>query len=260
MDKNRLWLIGAVLVAGCLVAGGWFLGIQPQLDAAQTALQQRASVEETNQTDEAVLAGLRADYSRLPQLEDQLSTLEASVPADSAAPALVKELDALSSSAGVTITDFTMSDAQAYTPVATASTSAGSSSSTGSASSGTSATGTSAASSGTTSTTDATTPSAAASTTAGAPPVSNPLITASNFVAQPVTVTVSGSYAAVLRYLQGLQTGARLFLVDSIAISSSANSTAGTVQAQIGGLVYSLVSYDSPAVSGSSATTDASGG
>jgi Tfp pilus assembly protein PilO len=227
MDRNKLWLIGAVLVAGCLVAGGWFVGIQPQLVTAENALQQRTTVKTTNLQDEAILEGLRSDYSKLPQLEDQLSSLQASVPESSAASDLVKELDALSASSGATVTDFTMSDAQAYAPVAAAASPSGSSSAT---------------------TTSSTTSSSSNTSAAGVPPIKNSMITASNFAAQPVTVTVSGSYGQVLAYLQGIQTGPRLFLVDSIAINSSSSSSgstaSGLVQAEIGGLVYSLTSYD----------------
>ena len=30
VDKNRLWIICSVLVMALVVAGGWFLGVQPQ--------------------------------------------------------------------------------------------------------------------------------------------------------------------------------------------------------------------------------------
>ena len=48
MDKNRLWIIGAVVVMVAIVALGWVVAIQPQLDAAAAADAQRATVDATN--------------------------------------------------------------------------------------------------------------------------------------------------------------------------------------------------------------------
>ena len=68
----------------------------------------------------------------------------------------------------------------------------------------------------------------------------NALITAQSLAALDVGITVSGDYGRVLEFVDGLQTGARLFLVTGITTQRDADS-AELVEASISGLVYVLV-------------------
>lgn len=228
MDKNRLWMIGSVLVMVVVLVGGVLLGIQPQLAAAAAANEQRASVEASNAGQAAVLEQLKKDFEGLDTLKDELAPLSASVPSGTRMPAFIKQLDALAIGTQVTLDGFTISDAVPYTPVeAPAAPDAASDAAS-----------------------PATSPDAAVAPTAGVPPVTNEQITADNFASMVVTVTVSGSYANALSFVDGLQSGERLFLVSGLTTTAKESieeeSSSGEVTASITGLIYVLVP---PAVS-----------
>jgi Tfp pilus assembly protein PilO len=239
VDKNKLWIIGAVIVMAVIAAGGWTLGVQPQLAISASADAQRVTVQAANAASAETLAKLESDYKSLPTLKSQLASLSQSVPTGTEIPAFVDELNALAATDSVTVDGMTVSDAQPYVavtpPTATAATSATSSTATPSPSP-----------------TPTPAPTAAApAPTAGVPPVTSPLITPANFVSIPVQVTISGSYANVLDFVHGLQTSSRLFLITTLATSAS-STTPGLVDGKIGGFVYVLI----PAAS---ATTPAAG-
>lgn len=238
MDKNRLWIIASVLVMALVLAGGWFLGVQPQLAAIADAESQTASVQQTNDTYAQTLARLKKDSEDLPALKAKLASLAASVPEGSAIPAFIDQLNALYAATNVVCVDQAFSDAVAYTPVVPPAPTA-----TATAAPGAAAT-----------PTPTPTPTAAA----GAPPVVNSLITGSNFAARPVTVTVRGQYGDILNFVNGLQSGARLFLVTSFstAATSDAAAPAGSLDAKVSGYVFSLTPADQK---GGSTTTPGAG-
>lgn len=223
MDRNRLFVIGAVVVMVAIVALGWVLGIQPQLVAAASADQDRATAQTQNQASGAVLAKLKSDYAQLDTVKQQRDTLRAAIPADAEMPAFVDELDALAAQNHVVIKAITVSDAQPYAPPAPP----------------VAAPAAKTSSTATPAPTDA--PAPASVTTpvqTGAPvAVSDSRITAKNFSAIPVQVTVTGSYGDALNFVKGLQMGQRAFLQSSF--SSTASTTgSGSVNASIGGFVY----------------------
>ncbi len=223
MNKNRLWMIASVLVMVLVLVLGVLLSIQPQLSSAAAADEQRASVEASNAGQSAVLAKLKTDFEGIDKLKAELAPLSDSVPRGTEMPAFVNQLDALAGASQVTLTGITVADAVPYAPVAAPVVAAPA------ATEGEAAT-------------PAPTPSAAPST-AGVPPVSNPSITAENFASLALTVTVSGSYGNALNFVNGLQTGKRLFLVSGLSTSkdTAAGSRSDTVTATITGLVYVLV-------------------
>jgi Tfp pilus assembly protein PilO len=208
-----------------VVAGlGWFLGIQPQLSAVAAADDQRAAVAVTNATSESALAKLKSDFRNLSSLKGELATLTESVPSGSEMPAFVNELNSLVVAHGVTFVGMSVSDAQQYKAVAPPAAATPSSGSTD---------------------TPSPTPSATASPapgvpTAGLPPVTNALITPTNFAAVPVQLSVQGGYTNVLDFVEGLQTGSRLFLVNSLSTTSSSLAP-GVVDGKISGLIYVLI-------------------
>jgi Tfp pilus assembly protein PilO len=239
VDKNKLWIIGAVIVMAVIAAGGWVLGIQPQLAVATAADAQRATVQSSNAASAIALAQLERDYKALPSLKSQLASLTRSVPTGTEIPAFVDELNALAATDSVTVVGMTVTDAQPYVAVTPPTATAASTST--------------APSTATPSPTPSPAPTAAAAAvpTAGVPPVTSPLITPTNFAAIPVQVSVSGSYANVLDFVHGLQTASRLFLITTIA-STASTTTPGLVDGRIGGFVYVLVP-------GATATTPAAG-
>ncbi|GAB3121815.1 type IV pilus inner membrane component PilO [Glaciibacter psychrotolerans] len=224
MDKNRMWAIGSILLMAALVVGGWFLAVQPQLALAQVATMQRATVEATNATHAAGLEKLKKDFANIETLKQELAPLDASVPTDTEVPAFLEQLDAMTSAALVRLDSVTMSDPQPYTPVVPVEAPV--------------AAGTEAAPAPIDGV-DAV-PAAPA---AGAPPVTNSLITASNFASLPVQINVSGSYDSVLNFVKGLQSGTRLFMATGLTTATD-TSTPGSVTATVSGLIYVLVPTD----------------
>ncbi|MET0955641.1 MAG: hypothetical protein ABWY68_06780, partial [Cryobacterium sp.] len=83
------------------------------------------------------------------------------------------------------------------------------------------------------------------------PPVTNAKITTDNFASLAITVTVKGSYANALQFVNGLQTGGRLFLVSGLVTSRGAGegseAAPDDVTATISGLAYVLVPGTEPA-------------
>lgn len=250
MDRNRLWLIGSVLLMVVAVALGWFVGVAPQLSAIASADAQRAQVQQLNARHQATLARLKKDFAQLGVLQGRLADLSGSVPGDSASSAFVDEVDSVAGSAGVTVTGVSIADAQPYVPVSPPASSGGSGGSGGQPSSTGSATPSASPAASPTST-PAPTPAPAPTPVAGMPPVTSPELTSSNFSSLAVTLSVSGGYAQILAFVDGMQSAKRLFLVDGITTApvQSAGSGAGAAGSQtatVSGLLY-VVSSDGSA-------------
>ncbi|MET3564970.1 Tfp pilus assembly protein PilO [Leifsonia sp. 563] len=236
MDKNKLWIIGSVLVMAVVLALGWFLGISPQLASAASASLQRLDVQTLNATQEATLEKLKKDYASMDELNGQLAELSQSVPSDAAADAFVDEVDAIGGAAGVIVAGITVADAKPYEPVSAPAPAGGAASPAPTPT----ATPTPAA-------TPAPTPTADPTPAPGMPPVTSPKITAANFSSLAVTLTVRGTYAQTLAFVEGLQHGKRLFLVSGITTSSTSGTTsstsalaAGMESATITGLIFAV--------------------
>jgi Tfp pilus assembly protein PilO len=86
----------------------------------------------------------------------------------------------------------------------------------------------------------------------------SPLVTADNFIAIPITLTVDGSRPQVIQFLNDLQYGKRLFLVIKLSIAQSTAAVAVSPDAKdappvetayegnISGFVYVLVDPSAP--------------
>lgn len=185
MNKNRMWVIGAILAMVVLVAGGWIIGISPQLTTVASANRDRATVIASNSRNEILLAKLKRDYENIDALKNQVSTLHQSVPTTADVSSFVTELNSLANARKVTLKSINVSDARAYTP---------------------------------------TTQAAAAKTTTSSSPQTNPKITTTNFVTIPVTIGVTGDYSKVLDFVNDVQLGRRLFLVSTFSSMGATNS------------------------------------
>ena len=185
MKKNRMWVIGAVVVMVVTLAGGWLIGIAPQLTAVASAHRDRATVIAANNRNEILLAKLKRDYENIDALKNQVSTLQESVPTAAEVSSFVTELNSLANARKVTLKSITVSEAKAYIP---------------------------------------TTQAVAAKTNPSGSPQTNPKITTSNFVTIPVTIGVTGDYGKVLDFVNDLQLGRRLFLVSTLTSMGATNS------------------------------------
>lgn len=213
MNKNRMWVIGTILAMVVTVAGGWLIGIAPQLAAAASANTDRANVMAANARNEILLAKLKRDYQNIDALKNHVSTLKESVPTSADISSLVTELNSLANARKVTLKSITVSDAKPYTPATQA-------------------------------------VAATAGKTSNSPQT-NSKITSTNFVTIPVQITVTGDYGKVLDFVNDVQLGQRLFLVSTLSSTGSTDSkgakgnptTSGgsqKVDSSIGGYIYVL--------------------
>lgn len=223
MNKHRLSLATAGIAAVAIVAGGWFLGVQPQLAAASTGESQRESIETANTENQKELSRLATQYQNLDSMKSGLAELQASIPSTAQTTSFVREVNSAAVSSGVTITTITIADAQAYqAPEGTGSTVAA----------GGSAAATSAPSA-------SPSPSATAAPTTPVAPEqhTDASITGANFTVIPVTVAINGEYDKALDFTRSLQSGQRLFLVNTLSATSS---DGGEQMWSLGGFVYVL--------------------
>ncbi len=250
MDRNRLMMIGAVLAAVVVIAGGFFLGVSPQLTAAGTAQANTATVNAQNTTLNSNLVTLKSQYSKLDSLKTQLGVLKESVPTTAATAAFISEVNGLAKSTGVTLKSLTIGDALAYVAPTTTTTPTSSASPSASASA---------------------TPAPTVAATPTAPTLAtSPLITATNFSDLPVSVSVQGTYTQGLAFLEGLRTGKRLFVSSTISYNASSTTTTGSGSSSsapsssgldwtIGGLIYALTDSTTATQQQSTATSTAAG-
>jgi Tfp pilus assembly protein PilO len=250
MDRNRLWILGAVLVIGATAVLGWLLGISPKLGEARAADIERVSVEAQNSAYRTQLETLKAQFESIGELRTELATLRQAVPSEADLPEFLRQLDDIGRAHSVTFSSIQVSDAKPYAPilpsepVATAEAPARGA-------------------------TDAVALAAASPPAAADTPAVTSRVTAANFVAIPVSLTVDGGYDNVLAFIKGVQDGSRLMLVTAFntnaapdgdgAVSSAATAStaadttgfhAATVTGTISGFVYVLLNSGEGAAAG----------
>lgn len=213
MKKNRMWVLGSILVMMVTVGGGWLVGIAPQLAVAAHANSDRANVMSANTRNEILLAKLKRDYQNIDALNSQVSTLRESVPTSADISSFVTELNTLANARKVTLKSIAVSDAKPYTP---------------------------------------TTQASSAKSKTASTPQTNPKITSANFVTIPVQIAVTGDYGKVLDFVNDVQLGRRLFLVSTLSsmgatsskgVKGSPTTSGGSqkVDSSIGGYIYVLL-------------------
>jgi Tfp pilus assembly protein PilO len=117
MNKNRMWVVGAVLAIFVIIAIGWLIGIAPQLAVATSAKNDRSNVMIANARNQILLAKLKRDYQNIDALKNQISNLQESVPPAANIPSFVTELNSLANARQVTLKSIAVSDAKPYTPI-----------------------------------------------------------------------------------------------------------------------------------------------
>ncbi|WP_426724342.1 hypothetical protein [Curtobacterium flaccumfaciens] len=240
MTRNRLNMLLAVVAMVVVALAGFFLGVQPHLAQAASDRTDQVSVDATNRTTAAELARLKDRAKSLPAMKAELAVLTTSVPSSANMSSFYGAVDGVAARAGVKVSAITTSDAVAYTAPVAASTAAGTEDSSASV---------------TDEATDEATPEpTAASTGAATAPVTDPAISAANFSAIPVSVSVDGSFDQALSFVGGMQDGARLFLVTTVSSSISQDSTdpaaAAATTWTFGGYVYVLTADSDTATNG----------
>jgi Tfp pilus assembly protein PilO len=223
VDKNRIWMLGSVVVMVAVVALGFLLGIQPHLKTVAAARADSAAVTAVNLAQTATLDKLKQDFAGIDEVRAELEPLNLSVPTGTEMATFVSQLSALAARSQVTVSSITIADAVAYTPVVATPAEAP------------------APVADDAEATEAVPAEVGPVDIAGIPPVVDPLITADSFASLNVQISIQGDYDRVLEFVDGLQTGGRLFLVSGISTSSSTGEGSDGVEATISGLVYVLV-------------------
>jgi Tfp pilus assembly protein PilO len=234
MDRNRLWMLGAAVLICAIAVLGWLLGIAPKLSEASAANTERANVEVQNATYHNQLAALKTQFENIGDLKSKLAGLREAVPAEPEIPALIGQLGAIGQQHEVTLTSIIVSDAQPYAPevrAAPAPVEATPAGTTAAPAAGAPAAGTEAAAADT-GAAAASTPAAPAAPAPPATPVvpvsaeAQARVTAGNFVAVPISLSVAGGYDNVLAFIEGLQKGTRLAMVTTFTTSAADPSAA----------------------------------
>ena len=213
MTTTKWWTAGAALVMVVIVALGWVLGIEPRLTEARVADEERATVVTLNASYEDVLVKLKKLDEDLPALSSELDSLRAALPADAQISTLLGQLNALAAESGVVLTaitagvpaPFESADVAAETPVAAGEGEADA---------------------------DEAGADEAGADAAAAPVQAGP----DNFVSVPISVTAAGAAPGVLDFVQRVQFGTRLFVVDGLTVIYEEASGSVTIE----GLVYVL--------------------
>ncbi len=215
-NRLTMLIVGVLAIAG--LAGGWFLGVEPQLSAASATDVQLEQAVNQNQVTQAQVISLKATKSKLPALNAALSKLKLAVPEGVDGSALLAAVSAMASSAGASISGFALTAPGPYVvpvvavaPVATA---------------------------GPTGTTNTNAAPAAATATALVP-YSDPAISPSNFAVIPFTTSATAANPqALLNFLQSLQTADRLVLVTAAGLAAPAAGQPAVYTLTVSGSVY----------------------
>ncbi len=115
-STTRYWTIGGVLVIVVVLVLGFFLGVQPQLQAAQLAQRNLTDVRAQNQLERAELEALRQQFEMLPEITAERDALRLSVPSTAAIEDFTTQLSAQLAANGVTLVSFGASGASAFAP------------------------------------------------------------------------------------------------------------------------------------------------
>ncbi|MBF0687597.1 MAG: hypothetical protein IR158_07490 [Cellulomonas sp.] len=99
------WIGGTAVVAVLILLAAWFLLLSPLREDAASVRAQVETTEQQNDLLELQVAGLRADFAKLPEYKAELETLRVGVPRALDSSPLLRELDALAVASGVQLLD-----------------------------------------------------------------------------------------------------------------------------------------------------------
>ncbi|WP_375480913.1 hypothetical protein [uncultured Jatrophihabitans sp.] len=190
-QTERLWVVGAALVALIMAAVGYFLLIGPERSRAASVRRDASDTSFQTATLQSRIASLTAQSKQLTTYRAALAKAQRALPtADdrTATPQLIRDLASTASATSTAITSLTVGQPTALTPSTPA-------------------------------TPTASSPSSSGSTSAGTAAPATPTSTLSSIA---VGATVSGVPAALNSFLSAVQTtGSRALLVTSVTLSKT---------------------------------------
>ena len=170
MSIQRIWVFGSILLAAAILLLGWFLAIQPLLASASVANDQRIQVESENVGHAAKLEELKVQYADIESLRADLADQQIALPPSEAPDALIDEISALATRAGVRLASTGTTAAVAFIP---------------------------------------------------REGLDSGSVNESNFLTMPVSITIEGKYANVLKFIDDVQNGKRLFVPDTLTFAGN---------------------------------------
>jgi hypothetical protein len=227
---DRLWSIGAALIASGVVAGVWFGMISPDLTATSRARDDLSAVEQQNALHATRIAELEAEALRMPTLTDARAQLAEGVPDSLDYTRFMRQVEAYAAEAGVLVSGITSLDAVPYlpplddpvaahlAPEGDADAEAGG---------------------------DA--PAETAAEQAGAPmPLTDPLVGEHNLTVTQFSITAKGDRAPLAEFLHRLQLGSRIVSITTAVFGPDPDDETRQ-QVEITGQLYVLTSDAAPA-------------
>lgn len=245
--KKSTWIGGTVVASLAIVAGSWFLAISPTLADAADSTSQAATTRQQNDLLQLKIAKLKADFAKLPEYKATLKGLQVQIPTDLQLADYLRQLDAIAVARSMTLTAISPATPTTVVPAAIAETAPKAA-----------ATATSTDSPTSSPTAASSTPATTGSAASGKAPA--------GFAAIPVSITVVGTYANGLEFMDDLQNATpRLFLVSGLTVNAQGKAAAGggkpamalgDVELVITGFTYVLPDvYSTPTVTSSTAPT-----
>lgn len=229
--STRIWVGGCAGAALLIAAGGWFLGVQPQLDHAAQADASIPALDAQVGAVQTRVAALSKVAAKQGELEAEAVTLTKSVPATLQANTFIRRMNTIAALDAVNVQSVTVGSATAYTqPAAIAAKAAAAAAA--AAPAATPAPGASASAS-------ASTAPVAAAPAAPVLAAADPSITGANFTVIPMTVVIKGTGSAGLQFVKDVQRDERLFLVTSVTTSADQDDPSA-VTTTLAGSVYAV--------------------
>lgn len=101
MDKQKQWVVLAVVGCLAVLAAGWFLLVSPKHAEAADLREQTVGQQQANAAARTKLAVLKAQAKDLPAEQAKIAAVAAKIPDNPALPALIRALDGASAESGV---------------------------------------------------------------------------------------------------------------------------------------------------------------
>lgn len=98
--KTTPWVVATAFLSVLILGAAWVLVISPQLDRANTALEDAARVETQNMAYQRRLAELRDQFEHLDEYKADLAAIQVQIPPEDGEPAFYRELVAASAASG----------------------------------------------------------------------------------------------------------------------------------------------------------------
>jgi Tfp pilus assembly protein PilO len=110
----RIWGIASGAAVVAVLAGGWFVGVQPQLASAATSAQSAAGVDAQNQATRTKIVGLTKAAAKLDEMKAKDAVLQRAVPSILKPNTFIRRVSEVAALDGVDVVSISPGDAAAY--------------------------------------------------------------------------------------------------------------------------------------------------